>query len=55
MKCMAELHIGDDYGDNQATIRCQLEVGHEGPHQEIFDRDGEVKITFVCNEREELS
>jgi hypothetical protein len=51
--CGAELHISDDYQDNNATIICQLPKGHDGPHQEVFDRDGEVKITFVCDERVE--
>jgi hypothetical protein len=33
-KCEAELHIGDDFGDNEATMKCQLEEGHAGSHIE---------------------
>lgn len=35
-KCNATLHIADDYGDNHATIQCQLEPEHKGPHKEKF-------------------
>jgi hypothetical protein len=34
--CKARLHIADDFGDNSATIRCQLAEGHEGLHREEF-------------------
>lgn len=34
--CKAELHIADDYGDNHATMHCDLEDGHSGPHIERF-------------------
>jgi hypothetical protein len=37
-QCNARMFLGDDYGDNDATFRCQLPVGHEGPHQEKFER-----------------
>jgi len=37
MKCNATIEFGDDYGDNHCTFHCQLEDGHEGPHQEIGD------------------
>ncbi len=50
-ECNAELHIGDDYVDNVATMQCQLEAGHEGPHKEEFERDGPVVVTFECDER----
>jgi hypothetical protein len=36
--CKAELEIADDYGDNHATMKCQLEKGHEGKHKEDFNR-----------------
>ncbi len=50
--CLAELHIGDDFGDNHATIKCQLPKGHSGPHQETFQRKRTpVVITFECDER----
>lgn len=34
--CPAELHIGDDFADNHATMKCELEDGHDGPHVEHF-------------------
>lgn len=37
-ECNAWLLIGDDYGDNQATMRCGLPVGHEGDHKEVAHR-----------------
>jgi len=37
-QCNAHLYIGDDYGDNTATMRCQLPEGHEGRHHEQFNR-----------------
>ncbi len=50
--CDAELHIGDDLGDNFATMKCQLHAGHNGPHQEIFKRGKTpVLITYECDER----
>ena len=46
-ECNAHLRIGDDYGDNCATMRCQLEPGHNGPHQEVFQRSaGPVTVTW---------
>lgn len=51
-ECNAHLYIGDNYGDNSATIRCQLACDHEGPHQEQFERGGgTVTITWVADER----
>jgi hypothetical protein len=40
-ECNARLHIGDDYGDNRATMRCHLPEGHEGDHREkyLFDEE----------------
>lgn len=55
-ECNAHLYIGDDYGDNHATIRCSLEKGHKGLHQEKFKRgDDEITITWREDEREEAS
>jgi hypothetical protein len=54
MTCKAELYIGDDYGDNHATMKCQLECDHDGPHQETFQRDGKpVVVTWWIDERQE--
>jgi hypothetical protein len=49
-ECNARLFLGDNYGDNHATIRCQLFPDHEGLHQEQC-RDGTVTITWVADER----
>ena len=55
MTCNAELHIADDYGDNHATMKCQLEVGHAGPHRENFQHGGTpVTLTWETDEREAL-
>ena len=32
--CEAKMQFSDDFGDNCCTFHCQLEKGHEGPHQE---------------------
>jgi hypothetical protein len=48
--CKAKLFIGDDYGDNTATMRCQLPGGHDGPHLESFIRDGKISITWEKDE-----
>ena len=54
MACNAELHIADDYGDNHATMKCQLEGGHSGPHEERFNRrETPVILTWECDERED--
>ncbi len=38
----------DDEGDNRATMRCQLPMGHDGPHEESYDshKFGKVTTTF---------
>jgi hypothetical protein len=51
-ECNAHLYIADNYGDNSSTIRCQLAPGHDGPHREEFERQGQpVVITWVVDER----
>lgn len=53
-KCGAELHIGDDFSDNHATMRCQLERRHDGPHRETYQRDDmPVVITWHTDDRED--
>lgn len=57
-ECNAQLHIGDDFGDNHTTIRCGLESDHKEPHKEVFERRGRpVEITWYgcCREEEEKS
>jgi len=52
-ECNARLRIADDYGDNCATMRCQLEPGHDGLHREIFQRpDGPVTVTWHGDARD---
>lgn len=51
-QCNARLFIGDNYGDNTATMCCQLAPSHDGLHKEEFDREGgKVTITWVTDER----
>ena len=63
-ECNAHLYIADNFGDNHATMRCQLEPHHEGLHEERFHRgvmggmgvipegSGEVIIQWDEDERE---
>ena len=52
MFCEAHLYIGDDQGDNKATMSCQLPLGHEGRHRETFLRQGkDVLISWDHDER----
>jgi len=54
--CNARLFISDDYGDNRATMRCQLAPAHDGVHCERFQRaGGEIVITWVADERRRCS
>lgn len=52
-ECNAHLHIGDDYGDNHATMRCQLKAGHPGLHREQYGHPPQVvKIEWRLDERD---
>lgn len=52
-ECNARLFIADNYGDNSATIRCQLPLDHEDLHREEFERrGGKVTITWEVDERQ---
>jgi predicted nucleic acid-binding Zn ribbon protein len=53
-QCGARLFLGDDYGDNTCTHRCQMVEGHEGKHTEIFPRSagGFVRVEWDADERE---
>lgn len=53
-KCNARLHIADNFGDNHATMQCQLSPGHEGRHEEVW-RSGECKVEWIGDDREEDS
>lgn len=50
-QCNAHCYIGDNFGDNHATMRCQLEPGHDGPHREVFRR-GTCVLTWEEDERD---
>lgn len=55
--CGAILYIGDDYGDNSTTMRCQLMEGHVPPCKEVYDKDRDgasqhVEVTWTADERE---
>jgi len=54
-KCNARLEIGDNFGDNHATMRCQLEPGHRGNHRETYKTRsaGEVTVEWEKDERKE--
>lgn len=52
--CTARLYIADDWGDNSATIRCQLQDGHEGLHREKFFRGPlQSAVVVITWERDE--
>jgi len=52
-QCNARLTIGDDYGDNHATMRCQLAPGHEGKHRENYQSriSGQVTIEWEHDDK----
>ena len=53
-QCNAHLYIADDYGDNHATMRCQLCPGHDGSHREEFKRGGKpVVVTWEVDEKKD--
>lgn len=52
MKCDAHLYIADKHGDNEADMCCQLELGHDGEHKEVFTRyDHPVTVTWTVDEK----
>jgi hypothetical protein len=54
-RCNATLELGDDYGDNSSTMKCGLEINHEGPHKEEFSRKNTpVVVTWFVDDRFEL-
>ena len=40
--CNAHLYIGDNSGDNHATMRCKRSKGHVGAHEEYWMSDKAV-------------
>lgn len=49
-ECNAHLYLADDYGDNEATMRCGLPSDHNGRHREVC-RGGDVTIEWRVDER----
>lgn len=47
-ECNARLFVGDNFGDNHVTFRCQREPGHEAYHVEHFGRG---MVTWEHDER----
>lgn len=49
--CQSRLSIGDDFGDNSCTMRCQLKENHvaEELHREEYDShsNGKVIVQWV--------
>lgn len=44
-KCLSELHIGDDHGDNHATSHCELGSGHGEKHRKAWNKsDGKQVV-----------
>jgi hypothetical protein len=35
-KCGYAIEIGDDHGDNSCTMKCELELAHDGNHAKEF-------------------
>lgn len=54
-ECNAHLHIGDDYGDHHATMRCDRPAGHADLHCERFSDHGHevVIVQWKHDERGE--
>ena len=53
-QCNAHLYIGDNFGDNHATMRCQLPENHTEEHKETFDRGNKpVTITWYVDEKDD--
>lgn len=48
-ECKSTIVLGDDYGDNDCTFHCQLEVGHGGMHVET-GRIGLKKYSIVWSD-----
>lgn len=51
--CNARILVGDNYGDNHATFRCELEPGHGGDHRETF-REGTAVLMWTHDERHRI-
>ena len=54
-QCNAHLYIADNFGDNHATMRCQLPKGHPAHHQEGYKRERDGQAVVVQWQRDERS
>lgn len=57
-KCGACLYLGDDFGDNTATLRCTEPIEHHPPHRKLYvRRDGSqrIEVTWTEDEREQCA
>jgi hypothetical protein len=54
-ECNARLTIGDDFGDNVATMRCQLAPGHEGKHREVYKSRVAGQVTIEWERDDKLA
>ena len=53
-QCNAHLYIADDYGDNEATMRCGRQPRHEGWHRECYgEEDERVTVAWEKDERKD--
>jgi len=52
-QCNARLSIGDNYGDNHATIVCQLPQGHDGLHREVYPSFSCGLVTITWEKHDE--
>ena len=43
-ECNNHCYIGDNFGDNHATMRCQLKINHKGNHQEQYKDTRDKKV-----------
>jgi len=50
--CNARLYIGDNFGDNHATMRCQLPPGHAGKHRESYMPGPSQRVVVEWDEDE---
>ncbi len=56
-ECNAHLHIADNHGDNHATMRCQLEPGHDMDNKPTYHQEtwpsgsGECTVTWPGDDR----
>lgn len=56
-KCKSKIVFGDDFGDNEATFRCQLAHGHNGLHEEsgsLYGDSQNFKVTWEWPKQQPL-